>query len=155
MEMSAKLFSCITEEQLKHFCAIGQHHERQRERERGGGGGWRSSWAAESSPYYGCVSLPARCVDEMHKRHPEQFLPGSGTVAQDRGAVVYTAGRAAKSFFGVGTVCVVPALPSAGKVQCVRRACRDRYYPAPIPRIPMRGEGLTDTLLCKYFFIKT
>lgn len=125
-----------------------------RERERGGGG-WRSCWAAKSSPHYRCVSLPACCVDEMHKQHPERFLPGSGTVVQDCRDVVYIAGRAAKSFFGVGTVCVVPALPSAGKYSAFAgRAGTDitRHKPACIP---MRGEGPTDTPLCKYFFIKT
>lgn len=118
--------------------------KRERERQRGGGGGgggWRSRRAAKSSPHYRCVSLPACCVDEMHKQHPERFLPGSGTVAQDRGDVAYIAGRAAKSFFGVGTVCVVPALPSAGKVQCVRRARRNRYYPAQTRVHPNEGGG--------------
>lgn len=77
----------------------------------------------------------------MHKQHPEQFLPGSGTVVQDCRDVVYTAGRAAKSFFGVGTVCVVPALPSAGKVQCVGRARRNRYNPAQTRASQWGGRG--------------
>lgn len=84
---------------------------------------------------------PAAMDDEMHQQHPKWFLPGSGTVAQDCRDVVYMAGRAAKSFFGVGTVCVVPALPSAGKAQCVCRARRNRYYPAQTRVHPNEGGG--------------
>lgn len=97
----------------------------------------------------GCKEQPAPplfspsacCVDEMHEQHPEQFLPGSGTVVQDCRDVVYTAGRAAKSFFGVGTVCVVPLSLLLEKYSALAgRAGTDitRQKPA---RIPMRGEG--------------
>lgn len=125
------------EAQIKHFCAVGQHHERQQ----GGGGGWQKPPGCKEQPALLLFSLSACCVDEMHKQHPEQFLPGSGTVVQDCRDVVYAAGRAAKSFFGVGTVCVVPALPSAGKVQCVGRARRNRYNPAQTRAHPNEGGG--------------
>lgn len=116
------------EAQLKHFCAMGQLAKLPGCREQ------------PTLPLCFAARL-LRWMMRMHQQHPKWFLPGSGMVAQDCRDVVYMAGRAAKSFFGVGTVCVVPALPSAGKVQCVHRARRNRYYPAQTRVHPNEGGG--------------
>lgn len=139
------------EAQIKRFCAVGQHHERQQ----GGGGGWQSQRAAKSSRHRCCSHCPPAALMRCTSSIPSSFSQAQGRWCRTAGTwFTLQGGRLSHSLEWAQSVWSPLSLLLEKYSALAGRAGTDITRHKPV-RIPMRGEGLTDTPLCKYFFIKT